>query len=141
MRDINDVTGEVVDAAYRLHTRFGPGLLESAYRGVLARDLERRGLQVEQEKPISFEYDGMTIENAFRIDLLIESRVVVELKSLEKLAPVHAKQVLTYLNLLNLPIGLLINFGAVRLKDGMHRIINDRASTALECIVPRRRLG
>jgi GxxExxY protein len=141
MRDINDVTGEVVDAAYRLHSRLGPGLLESAYRLALTADLQRRGLQVEQEKSISFTYNGMVIENAFRVDLLIESRVVVELKSLEKLAPVHAKQVLTYLNLLNLPVGLLINFGAVRLKDGMNRIINDRASAAPESIVPRRRLG
>jgi GxxExxY protein len=138
MRDINEVTGEVVDAAYRLHSRLGPGLLESAYRVVLAVDLKRRGLHVEEEKPISFDYEGMRIENAFRVDLLVEGRVVVELKSVEKLAPVHAKQVLTYLKLLDLPIGLLINFGSARMKEGMHRIINDRASSAPASLFPGR---
>jgi GxxExxY protein len=131
MRDINQLTGAVVDSAYRLHTRLGPGLMESVYEDVLARALEQRGLHVEQQKLISFEFDGMRFENAFRVDLLVERRVVVELKSLEKLAPVHSKQLLTYLRLLNLPIGLLINFGALRLNDGgLHRIVNSRASSA-----------
>lgn len=139
MREINEITGAIVRAAYQLHSRLGPGLLESAYQTLLARDLEREGFRVETEKLISFEYDGMTIENGFRVDLLVDGQVVVELKSVEKLAPVHSKQVLTYLNLLNLPIGLLINFGSARLKDGMHRIVNDRSSTAQQSIVPKRR--
>jgi GxxExxY protein len=131
MRDINQITGEVVDASYQLHTRVGPGLVESVYEAVLARSLEQRGLLVERQKPISFELDGMRFEQAFRVDLLVEKRVVVELKSVENLAAVHPKQVLTYLRLLNLPIGLLINFGAARLKDGgVHRIVNSRASAA-----------
>jgi GxxExxY protein len=131
MRNINQITGEVVDAAYRLHTRLGPGLLEGVYETVLAKSLEQRGLKVEQQKLISFEFDGLRFEGAFRVDLLVDDRVVVELKSLEKVAPVHSKQVLTYLRLLNLPIGLLINFGALRLNDdGVHRIVNSRASSA-----------
>lgn len=139
MHDINRISGEVVDAAYKLHTRLGPGLMESAYRLILAHDLESRGLQVVQEAPITFEYEGMTIANGFRVDLLVESCVVVELKSLEKLAPVHTRQILTYLRLLDLPVGLLINFGAARLEDGLTRIINNRSSLAATSIVPSRR--
>ncbi|HEU4455345.1 MAG TPA: GxxExxY protein, partial [Longimicrobium sp.] len=120
MRDVNVITGEIVDAAYRLHTRLGPGLLESVYEAVLARALEQRGLTVERQKPISFEIDGMRFEEAFRADLLVDGRVLVELKSVEKLAPVHSKQVLTYVTLLKLPVGLLINFGAARLNEGLH---------------------
>ena len=124
MRDVNLITGQIVDAAYRLHTRLGPGLLESVYEAVLARSLEQRGLHVERQKPVSFEFDGMRFEDAFRVDLLVENLVVVELKSVEKLVPVHPKQVLTYLRLLDLPVGLLINFGAATLKDGVRRISN-----------------
>ena len=139
MHGINQITGQVVDAAYKLHTRLGPGLIESAYRLALAADLSKRGLQVEQEKQISFEYEGISIINAFRVDLLIEGRVVVELRSLEKLAPVHTRQILTYLRLLDLPIGLLINFGAVSMNEGLHRIVNDRSSLARATIVANRR--
>jgi GxxExxY protein len=129
MRDINDVTGEIVDAAYRLHTRLGPGLMEQVYQAVLARSLRERGLKVEAEKLISLEMDGMRFEKAFRLDLLVEGRVIVELKSVEKLAPVHFKQLLTYLRILNLPVGLLINFGAARMKDGgVQRIANSHPS-------------
>jgi iron complex transport system substrate-binding protein len=121
-RDI--VTGVIVDAAYKLHTGLGPGLLESIYEAVLARDLERRGLKVEKQKPVSFEYDGMLFTDSLRVDLLVEDRVLVEIKSLERIMPVHPKQVLTYLRLLNLPVGLLINFGAPTLRQGLHRIAN-----------------
>jgi GxxExxY protein len=137
MRDINEITGPIVDAAYRLHTRLGPGLMESVYEDVLARTLEQRGLHVEKQKLISFEFDGMRFENAFRVDLLVERQVVVELKSVERLAPLHSKQLLTYLRLLNLPIGLLINFGALRLNGGgLHRIINSHASSARAILDP-----
>jgi GxxExxY protein len=139
MREINDITGEIVDAAYRLHSRLGPGLIESAYRLILAQDLEARGLRVEQERQISFEYEGISIANGFRVDLLVEKCVVVELKSLEKLAPVHTQQILTYLRLLDLPIGLLINFGAARMEDGLQRVVNNRSSRAATSILPRRR--
>jgi GxxExxY protein len=130
MSDINRITGEIVDTAYRIHSELGLGLLEMVYETVLERALARRGLRVERQKRISFEFDGMRFEDAFCVDLLVEDRVVVELKSVEKLAPVHAKQVLTYLRLLDLPIGLLINFGAAGLKEGMHRIVNMRAPSA-----------
>src|SRR4028118_455486 len=118
MRDINEITGAVVKAAYEVHTRLGPGLLESVYEMVLAKVLEQRGFRTERQKTLSFEFDGLRFEDGFRVDLMVDERVLVELKSIEKLAPVHTKQVLTYLRLLNLPVGLLINFGAVSLKDG-----------------------
>jgi iron complex transport system substrate-binding protein len=121
---LDRITGEVVDAAYKLHTSLGPGLLESVYETVLARDLERRGLQICRQVPLSFEYEGLRFSEALRIDLLVESRVIVGIKSVEKLAPVHPKQLLTYLRLLRLPVGLLINFGAAHLNDGLKRIVN-----------------
>ena len=124
MTEIDDITGEIVDAAYKLHTRLGPGLLESVYEVVLAKELERRGLKVERQKSVPFEFDGMRFEEGFRADLLVEGVVVVELKSVENLAPVHSKQLLTYLRLLNLTTGLLINFGAATLKEGLHRVVN-----------------
>lgn len=123
--EIDEITGQVVDGAFKLHMRLGPGLLESVYELVLARELERRGFNVERQKPVSFEFDGLRFDEAFRVDLLIERCVVVELKSVETLAPVHSKQVLTYLRLLNLPVGLLINFGAATMKEGLHRIVNN----------------
>lgn len=123
-RTLDDVTGAIVDAAYGLHRGLGPGLLESVYETVLARDLQRRGLVVERQKSASFEYQGMLFENAFRLDLLVEGRVAVEIKSVERLAPQAYKQLLTYLRLLDLPVGLLVNFGAPTLKAGLHRVVN-----------------
>ena len=123
-KTLDDVTGEIVDAALKLHTGLGPGLLESVYEAVLARDLERRGLPVERQKAIAFEYDGMEFADGFRIDLMVDARVVVEIKSVEKILPVHLKQVLTYLRLTRQPVGLLINFGAPTLKEGLHRVVN-----------------
>jgi iron complex transport system substrate-binding protein len=122
---LDDITGEIVDASIRLHQDLGPGLLESVYEAILSKVLTRRGLTVERQKPICFEYDGLSFDDGFRVDLLVEGRVVVELKSVEKVAPVHSKQLLTYLRLMNLPIGLLINFGAATLKEGLHRIVNN----------------
>ncbi|MBI4289322.1 MAG: GxxExxY protein [Chloroflexi bacterium] len=124
-RTTDEITGQVVDVAYKLHTQLGPGLLESVYEAVLSRELERRGLSVERQKSVSFEFDGMQFDEGFRVDLLVERAVVVELKSVEKLAPVHSKQLLTYLKLLNLQVGLLINFGAPTLKEGLHRVVNN----------------
>jgi GxxExxY protein len=122
---LDDITGEIVDASIRVHQDLGPGLLESVYEAILAKVLMRRGLTVERQKPVCFEYDGISFDDGFRVDLLVEGRVVVELKSVEKVAPVHSKQLLTYLRLMNLPVGLLINFGAATLKDGLHRIVNN----------------
>lgn len=125
MREVDEVSGLVVDAAVKLHKALGPGLLESIYEAVLARNLERRGLGVERQKCVSFEYDGMRFDEGLRVDLLVDGVVVVELKSVETLAKVHSKQLLTYLRLLHLPVGLLINFGAATLKEGLHRIVNN----------------
>jgi len=130
MKELDDITSAIVDSAMKIHKELGPGLLESVYEAVLARALERRGLQVERQKVIRFEYDGMVFDEGFRTDLLVEGRVIVELKSVEKLAAVHSKQLLTYLRLVNLPVGLLINFGSATLKEGLHRIVNKLPSSA-----------
>ena len=130
MRELDEITGEIVDVALKIHKGLGPGLLESVYESVLLRDLERRHLHVERQKPVTFEYDGMLFEDGFRVDLLVEERVVVELKSVETLAPVHGKQLLTYIRLMNLPVGLLINFGAVTLKAGLKRVVNNLCPSA-----------
>jgi GxxExxY protein len=118
------VAAEVVDAAFHLHRTLGPGLLESVYEAVLAASLGKRGLTVERQKPVVFEYEGMRFEEGLRIDLLVSGSLVVELKSVEKLAPVHPKQVLTYLRLMGLPLGLLINFGAPTFREGCRRVVN-----------------
>jgi iron complex transport system substrate-binding protein len=107
-----------------LHSDLGPGLLESVYESVLARDLERRGFRAARQQLISFEYDGLHFRDSLRVDLVIESCVVVEIKSVENRLPVHMKQVLTYLRLMNLRVGLLINFGAPTLKEGLQRVVN-----------------
>ena len=130
MKELDDITGEIVDAALKIHQGLGPGLLESVYESVLSKAIEKRGLKVERQKPISFMYDDMTFDDGFRVDLLVADRVVVELKSVERLAPVHSKQLLTYIRLMNLPVGLLINLGASTLKEGLHRIVNDLPSSA-----------
>jgi iron complex transport system substrate-binding protein len=124
-KDIDEITGEIVDAAYKLHTALGPGLLESVYEVVLARHLQKQGLKVERQSAVAFEFDGIHFDEGLRVGLLVDDVVVVELKSVEKLAPVHAKQVLTYIRLLRLPVGLLINFGGATLEEGLHRIDND----------------
>jgi iron complex transport system substrate-binding protein len=129
-RPLDDVTSEIVDSAYKIHTGLGPGLLETVYELVLARDLARRGLQIERQMPITFDYDGLRFSDCFRLDLLVESQVVVEIKSVERMQPVHPKQVLTYLRLLSLQVGLLINFGAPTLKAGVRRIVNGLAPSA-----------
>ena len=123
-RDKEELAAIVVDCGFHLHRDLGPGLLESVYEVVLARMLQRRGLQVERQKPIRIQYEGCTFDEGFRADLLVEGTLLIELKSVEKLAPVHFKQVLTYLRLLNLPLGLLLNFGAATFKEGCKRMVN-----------------
>ena len=114
--NIEDVACVAVDCGLRIHRELGPGLLESVYETVMVRSLEKSGLSVERQKAISFTFDDMRFEDAFRVDLLIEGKLLVELKSVEKPAPVHGKQVLTYLRLMNLPLGLLMNFGKPKLQ-------------------------
>jgi GxxExxY protein len=124
--ETNKITGVVLDCSVRLHSDLGPGLLESVYEQLLGHLITQQGFQVATQVPIDFQYDGMTFTNGFRIDMIIEKRVVVELKSVESLLPVHQKQLLTYLRLLNLPIGLLLNFGAPTMKEGFKRVLNNR---------------
>ncbi len=118
------LAASVIDCGFSIHNRLGPGLLESAYEAILADQLVRRGMTVERQKPIPICFDGTRLSEGFRADLLVERRLLVELKSVERLAPVHGKQVLTYLRLLDLPLGLLINFGGATFKEGVRRIAN-----------------
>lgn len=128
--ELDDITGAIVDASLQIHRDLGPGLLESVYEAVLARALEKRGLLVERQKEVPFEYEDMVFERAFRTDLIVESQVIVEVKSVETLAPIHSKKLLTYLRLSNKRVGLLINFGAPTLKEGLHRIVNRLSPSA-----------
>jgi GxxExxY protein len=128
--DLDGITGEVIDASIKIHRELGPGLLESVYEAVLSRDLARRGLDVERQKTVAFDYDGMHFEEGLRIDLLVNGCVIIELKSVEKLSPMHGKQLLTYLRLMKLPVGLLINFGAATLKEGLQRVVNNLSRSA-----------
>lgn len=120
----NAVAKEVVDAAFKVHTTLGPGLLESVYEAVLAHELGLRGLEVQRQTPIAVRYEGLTFEQGFRADLVVGGLVIVEIKSTETTAPVHKKQLLTYLRLSGLKLGLLINFGAPLIKDGITRLVN-----------------
>ena len=128
--NLEEVSAVVVDAAFHLHRDLGPGLLESVYESVLARSLEKRGLKVERQKTVEFDFDCMHFDDGLRVDLLVEDCLVVELKSVETLHPVHFKQLLTYLRLLHLPIGLLINFGAATFKEGIKRVVNNHSDFA-----------
>ncbi len=128
--NVEEISAQVVDAAYHLHHDLGPGLLESVYEVVLARLLEQRGLKVERQKPVPITFAGLYFDEGFRADLIVEGMLVVELKSVENMLPVHGKQLLTYLRLLNLPLGLLINFGSATFKDGIKRIVNNHSDFA-----------
>jgi GxxExxY protein len=121
----NEIAKQIVDAAYKIHKRVGPGLLESAYEAMLDYELRKRGLRVECQKPIPLLYEEVALEVGYRADLVVEDKVLIELKSVEKTAPVHYKQLLTYLKLADKRLGLLINFGEVLIKDGITRIVNN----------------
>ena len=120
----NEIAKLIVDAAYHIHVKLGPGLLESVYETVLAYELMNRGLSVKRQQPIVFAYDGIQFDEGFRADLLVGELVIVELKSVEVIHPVHKKQLLTYLRLADRRLGLLINFGEALIKDGITRIAN-----------------
>jgi GxxExxY protein len=123
--DIETLAREAVDSAFKIHRELGSGLFESVYEAVLAKALAQKGIGVERQKVIPITYDGMTLDEGFRADLLLDAKLLIELKSTEKIAPVHAKQVLTYPRLLHLPLGLLINFGSMTFRDGVQRIVNN----------------
>lgn len=118
-------TGMIIHAAMKVHTALGPGLLESAYRTVLTHELRKAGLGVRTEVELPFMYDGLTLDHAYRIDLMVEQEIVVEVKALQALLPVHKCQLLTYLRLSGRHVGLLINFHECRLKDGITRVVNN----------------
>lgn len=120
---VNDITHEIIGAAIEVHKRLGPGLLESAYEECLTQELRIRNLRVERQVPVPVVYKNTKLECGYRIDLLVESRIVVELKSIENLAPIHEAIILTYLRLSGHKIGLLINFSVSVLKDGVRRFI------------------
>ena len=119
MRDLESISADVVDVALKLHRELGPGLLESVYETILAGKLGAMGYRVDRQLPIEIEFDGLRFENAFRVDILVEGRLLLEIKSVEQLSRAHAKQLLTYLRLTEQPLGLLINFGAATLKEGL----------------------
>ena len=120
----NEIAKKILDNAFLVHTKLGPGLLESVYEVVLAHELKKAGLLVERQRPMPITYDGILFEEGYRADLLVESKVIVELKSVAAVSAVHAKQVLTQLRLSGLKLGLLINFSEPHLKNGIKRIIN-----------------
>ena len=130
MKDIDEVSGDVLDIALRLHRELGPGLLESVYEALLAGRLSQMGYAVARQRPVDIEFDEIRFEAAFKIDLLVDNRLIVEIKSVEKLTAVHGKQLLTYLRLTKQPVGLLINFGGETLKEGVRRFVNNHSSAS-----------
>ena len=120
----NEVAKHIVDVAFKIHTTYGPGLLESVYETIMAYELRSRGLQVRQQQAIPVVHDGIRMDLGFRADLIVENKVVVEIKSVEAIAPVHKKQLLTYLRLTDKRLGLLINFNVELIKDGITRVVN-----------------
>ncbi len=120
----NEISRDIVDAAYKVHTTLGPGLLESVYETVLAHELTRRGHHVERQVAIAVRYENLVFNVGFKADLIVDGLVIVELKSVERVLPVHKKQVLTYIRLADKRLGLLLNFGAHLIKDGITRLVN-----------------
>lgn len=125
---IDEISSDVIGETIRIHRELGPGLLESVYETVLAASLARMGHRVARQHPIEIEYDGLRFPAAFRVDLLVDEQLVVEIKSVEQLSKVHAKQLLTYLRLMKQPVGLLLNFSGVTMKEGIRRLVNDYRS-------------
>jgi GxxExxY protein len=128
--EINDITGQIINAAIKVHTALGPGLLESAYETCLSHELRKRGLKVRTQVILPIEYDGIRLDAGYRIDVFVEDRVIVELKAVETMNPIFEAQILSYLKLSKLEVGLLINFHVPRLKDGLKRIVNNYKDTA-----------
>ena len=120
----NEIATLVVDASYKVHVGLGPGLLESLYEVALCHELKKRGLTAERQVPVPVVYDGLRFDEGFRADVVVQNKLLLELKSVEKVLPVHKKQTLTYIRLMDKRLGLLVNFGAERMKDGIFRIVN-----------------
>lgn len=120
----NEIATQIVDAAYKVHTTLGPGLLESVYEAVMAEEISRRGLQIVRQQAIPVVYESIHLEVGFRADVVVEGKVIIEIKSIERIAPVHKKQLLTYLRLTDKRLGILINFDVELIKDGITRVVN-----------------
>lgn len=125
MSDLKELAALAIECGFTIHRDLGPGLLESCYEVLLAASVARAGLAVARQKPIEIEYRGISVRDAFRADLLIEGRLIVEVKATDRLAAVHSRQVLTYLKLLNLPLGLIMNFGGGTFHEGLKRVVNN----------------
>ncbi|MDR6146975.1 GxxExxY protein [Sphingomonas sp. SORGH_AS870] len=141
MKDIETIAFDVIDLSLRLHRELGPGLLESVYETILAAKLSDMGYRTERQRAVDFSFDGLQFDGAFRIDLLIEGSLLVEIKSVERLNAAHAKQLLTYLRLTRQPLGLLINFGGATLKEGLRRIVNDYTPIASSRLRVNQKIG
>jgi GxxExxY protein len=128
MLSIDELSGIVVDEAIALHRNLGPGLFETVYETILASRLDARGLHVARQHPVPLHYEGHIFDVAFRADLLVEDRLIVEIKAVEQLSKAHAKQLLTYLRLLQQPVGLLLNFSGETMKEGIRRMVNNYAT-------------
>lgn len=135
MKDLEELAKKAVDCGFRIHKELGPGLLESVYEAILANSLIRAGLLVERQNPLPISFDGIDISEGYRVDLLIEGKLIVEIKSAERLVPVHGKQLLTYLRLAQQPLGLLMNFGGETFKEGVRRVANNYAFAPLRLSV------
>lgn len=131
MFSIDKVSHDVIGLSMRIHTALGPGLFESVYETVLAGKLSELGYRVDRQMPINIEFEGTQFPNAFKIDLLVDRQLVVEIKPVEKPNALHAQQLLTYLRLMNLPVGLVINFSCISLKDGIRRVVNNYENSAI----------
>jgi iron complex transport system substrate-binding protein len=130
VKHIDEVTRDVIGLSMRIHTALGPGLFESVYETVLAGKLTEIGYTVERQRAINIEFEGTQFPNAFKIDLLVDRQLVIEIKSVEKPNALHTQQLLTYLRLMNLPVGLVINFSCLTLKDGIRRVVNNHRDSA-----------
>lgn len=129
MIPIDDLSSIAIDEAISIHREFGPGLFESVYEAVLAGRLRNRGLKVERQLQVKAIFDGQVFDPAFRIDILVDDRLVLEIKAIEQLSKAHSKQLLTYLRLLKQPVGLLLNFSEATMKEGIRRVVNDYQPT------------
>jgi GxxExxY protein len=127
MRAIEELASIAIDCGLGVHKELGPGLLESVYEAVLAERLSRSGCSVERQKLLPIEFDGLRFAEGYRVDLLVEGKLIIEIKSVERLAPVHSKQLLTYIRLARQPVGLLMNFGGATFREGLQRIVNGPA--------------
>jgi GxxExxY protein len=127
MADIEELARIAIDCGFHIHKELGPGLLESVYEMLLAERLSRSGYMVERQKLLPVEFDGLKLLEGYRVDLLVDGKLIIEVKSVERVAPVHSKQLLTYIRLARQPVGLLMNFGGATFREGLQRIVNGPA--------------